>query len=70
MPIYRKDRYGGLFKLFVEQKFTRPNAPGREFCLYFDGKGDSGVADIAQCLNSTQQAAEYEYDQQRAKHSL
>lgn len=70
MPIYRKDRLGGFYKLFVEQKFTRPQKPGKEFCLFFDEKGVSGVADIEQCLRTTQPASEWDYQIHRDRHSL
>lgn len=70
MPIFRKDRFGGIYKLFVEQKFTRPQDSGREFCLFFDEKGTSGVADIQQCLRSTQPATEGAYQAHRNRNTL
>jgi hypothetical protein len=70
MPTFRKDRLGGYYKLFVEQKFTRPKTPDREFCIFFDEKGTSGVADIGKCLNTTQPATEAEYQIQRDRYSL
>ena len=70
MPIYRKDRLGGFYKLFVEQKFSRPQSQGREFCLFFDEKGTNGVADIEQCLRTTQPSTEGDYQSHRERHSL
>ena len=69
MPIFRKDA-GGLYKLFVEQKFQKPNVPGKEYCRYFDGQGENGVAEIEQCLKRTEPANEEEYLQERRRHMI
>ncbi len=60
MPLYRKDPKGGVYKLFVENKF-RDDQGVRDLCRYFDEAGREGVADLQQCLMRTTEATEEEY---------
>ena len=52
MPLYRKDERG-IYKLFVERKFTKEGSPGGEFRRFFDARGNGGVAEIEQCVGRT-----------------